>query len=175
MSKFSQLLSGIILISAGLAGFILYYTYCEACPFQGGRMGMGRGMGGMMHGMMREKKTDFSSNGERIFFTGINSKGEPIKNSHDMQGVGCSMCHSSDAQGMRMMMDIPPLNWKYLTDPKGHTHASGRSHPPFTESLFKACVLAGVDPAGNQLNNMMPRWQISGEDLDDLIEYLKTK
>ncbi len=128
-----------------------------------------------MQGMMGDKRTEFSSNGERIFFTGVNSKGESIKNSHEMQGVGCSMCHGSDAQGTRMMTDVPSLSWKYLTDSKGHVHPGGRSHPPFTESSFKSCVLAGIDPAGNELNSMMPRWEMSSEDLDDLIKYLKTK
>ena len=70
-------------------------------------------MGGMMQDMMRnmeniDKKTRFSSNGERIFYSGINSKGEAINNSHGMQGVGCAMCHGADGKGMRMMMiDVP--------------------------------------------------------------------
>ncbi len=175
MNKYRYLFLGILLVIAGVAGLIYYYGYCSACPFRSGRMGMGQGMGGMMHGMMGDKKTEFSSNGERIFFTGVNSKGESIKNSHDMDGVGCSMCHGSDAQGTRMMTDVPSLSWKYLTDPEGHVHPTGRRHPPFTESSFKSCVLAGIDPAGNELNSMMPTWQMSNEDLDNLIEYLKTK
>lgn len=145
---------------------------------------MGGGMmkgGGMMGGMMKnmdeiEKKTAFSSDGERIFFRGVNSRGEFIKNSHGMEGVGCAMCHGANAGGMRMMMmDVPPLKWSSLTDPKGHTHPNGRSHPAFTESSFKACVIAGMDPAGNELSTMMPRWEMTDEDLDSLIEYLKTR
>lgn len=148
---------------------------------EGGMMG-GRGMmGGMMGDMMKNmeeinKKTEFSSNGERIFYTGTNSKGDAIKNSHGMQGVGCAMCHGVDAKGMRMMMmDIPALSWDTLTDPEGHTHPNGRKHPPFTEPSFKTCVLAGFDPGGNSLSTMMPKWEISMGDLDDLIGYLKTR
>ena len=78
MSRFGQLFLGLAFLSAAAAGVILYYSYCDACPFPGGRMGMGggmRGMGGMMHGMrgeMRrnmdeiERKTEFSSPGEKI-------------------------------------------------------------------------------------------------------------
>lgn len=150
-------------------------------------MGMGRGMSGMMGGngmmgdMMRnmeeiERKTEFSSAGERVFFRGIGSKGEFIKNSHGMQGVGCAMCHGADAKGMQMMMmDVPSLKWGYLIESKGHIHSNGRSHPPFTESSFKSCVLARIDPSGNELSTMMPRWQMSNEDLDDLVAYLKTR
>jgi cytochrome c oxidase subunit 2 len=138
----------------------------------------GRGMmGDMMNNMEKvDRKIEFSSNGERIFYTGINSRGKAIKNSHGMQGVGCAMCHGADSQGIRMMMmDIPPLTWGYLTDPDGHTHPGGRRHPPYTEPSFNVCVLAGIDPAGNALNAMMPRWEMESGDLADLTEYLKTE
>lgn len=171
--------SGIIGLLVILCSIILS-VHLEAGMMD--RMMRERGMmRGMMGDMMRnmeeiDKKNEFSSIGERIFFRGVNSKGEFLKNSHGMQGVGCAMCHGADAKGMRMMMmDVPTLKWNYLTEPKGHTHANGRKHPPFTESSFKICVLAGVDPAGNQLSTMMPRWQMSEEDLDKLIDYLKTK
>lgn len=190
MNRLTQLFIGIILVFIGLTGFVLFYTAADF-RFQG-PMGMGRsimGGRGMMDGMMGgrgmmgdmmrnmeeiDRKTEFSSNGERIFYRGIGSNGEFIKNSHGMQGVGCAMCHGANARGMRMMMmEVPPLNWSYLVDPKGHTHPSGRKHPPFTEPSFKSCVLAGIDPAGNGLSTMMPRWQMSNEDLDSLIDYLK--
>jgi hypothetical protein len=170
MKKNRYLIIGLVLLVIAVLGI-------AAVKFMGGmRMG-----GGMMQDMMRnkksiDKKTRFSSNGERIFYSGINSKGEPVNNSHSMQGGGCAMCHGADAKGMRMMMmDAPSLKWDSLTDSKGHTHPSGRKHPPFTEPSFKICVLAGFDSGGNQLSTMMPRWEMSNEDLDDLIDYLKTK
>lgn len=191
MGRLTGFFIGVILVFIGLAGLVLYYN--AGLRFQGGPMGMGRGMGGMMGGggmmedggmmgdMMKNmedinRKIEFSSSGERVFFRGIDPKGGFIKNSHGMRGVGCAMCHGADANGMRMMMmDVPPLKWSYLTDPKGHIHSNGRSHLPFTESSFKSCVLAGFDPAGNRLSTMMPRWQMSNEVLDDLIAYLKTR
>ena len=189
MSRLAGFFIGVLLIFIGLAGLALYYTSGDF-QFRGpmgmwhgmSRMMGGRGMmgdGGMMGDMMRnmgeiDRKTEFSSNGEKIFFRGIDSKGEFIRNNNGMQGVGCAMCHGVNAQGMRMMMmEVPPLKWSYLTDPKGHTHPNGRKHPPFTESSFKTCVLAGIDPEGNRLSTMMPRWQMSNEDLDSLIDYLK--
>ena len=192
MKKNQDLTIGLVLIAVGIIGLItverLFTSNSDRWMNMGmmGMMdrGMMRGNGmmdeGMMGGMMNNmgeisKKTEFSSNGERIFYTGVNSKGEAIKNSHGMQGVGCAMCHGADAKGMRMMMDVPALSWENLADPEGHTHPNGRRHPPYTEPSFKVCVLAGVDPGGNQLNGMMPRWQMSNEDLDDLTAYLKTK
>ena len=183
MWKDRYLIIGLVLMGIGILG-ITTVSILSGRIFHGGIRAdmMGRMMGGgMMQEMMKnmeeiDKKTEFSSNGERIFYTGINSKDEVIKNSHGMQGVGCVMCHGSDTKGMRMMMmDVPPLRWDYLTDPKGHVHPNGRKHPPFTEGSFKACVLAGFDPGGHQLSTMMPRWEVSGEDLDSLIDYLKTR
>ncbi|HEC17117.1 MAG TPA: c-type cytochrome [Sedimenticola sp.] len=194
MKKNRNLILGLGLIAAGLTGLAIISP-----PSADNRMGMmgmmmGKGMkgcdgmmggtmmrgGGMMGGMMKNMeeirgKTAFSSNGERIFYTGINARGEAIKNSHGMQGVGCAMCHGADAKGMKMMMDVPALTWDSLTAPAGHAHPNGRKHPPYTEPSFKVCVLAGADPGGNRLSEMMPRWQMSKEDLDDLIAYLKTK
>ncbi len=195
MNKNRLFVIAVILIFVGMAGIFTTTLFVRSYisgsgMFPGSRMMqmmMGSGMmgggmmqGGMMGDMMRNmeeinKKTSFSSNGERIFYTGINSKGEIIKNTHGMQGAGCAMCHGVDARGMRMMMDIPGIRWDTLTDPKGHIHPNGRRHPPFTEESFKVCALIGMDPAGNQLNTMMPRWEISKEDLVDLIGYLKGK
>jgi len=182
MKKNRYLIVGLVLIAAGIVGLTAVNTFFPG-PFH---IGMNRGMMGMMmdRGMMGDmmrnmeklnNKKEFSSNGERIYYTGVNSKGEAIKNSHGMQGVGCAMCHGADAKGMRMMMDVPALSWSSLSDPEGHTHPGGRRHPPYTEPSFKVCVLGGVDPGGNQLNSMMPRWQMSNEDLDDLTAYLKAK
>lgn len=199
--KKRYLLTGLALIATGIFGVITISILKGPNFINGGTGGMMRrmmengmmnngmmnGMGGMMgrRGMMGdmmrnmeeiERKTKFSSNGERIFYTGTNSRGKSIKNSNRMEGVGCAMCHGTDARGMQMMMmDVPELRWSYLSDPDGHIHPNGRRHPPFTEGSFKACVLAGFDPGGNQLNTMMPRWEMSEEDLNDLIEYLKTK
>ena len=185
MEERIYLFSGLMLLIAGTVGLLAIGCagYGRTGDMMTGGM-MGRGMmegRGMMGDMMRnmdeiDRKTEFSSVGERIFYRGVNSKGEIIKNSQGMRGAGCAMCHGADAKGMQMMMmDVPQLRWDYLADPEGHVHPSGRNHPPFTESSFITCVIAGADPSGNKLYTMMPTWEMSGEDIDDLIQYLKTK
>lgn len=147
IAKDRLLVTAILLIFIGLTGILIATFFFGKRSSHGGRMipmMMGRGMmqGGMMEDMMRNmeeigKKTAFSSNGERIFYTGINSNGEVIKNSHGMQSVGCAMCHGADAKGMRMMnMDVPALRWDNLTDPKGHIHPDGRRHPPLHRGII---------------------------------------
>lgn len=164
MQRSTMLLIGIFLLITGAVGLIFF--------FLGPRHGM---MGDMMDGMMGTgQERRYASAGERIYQAGIGFDGRPIKNSHRMEGVGCAMCHGREGQGMRMMMmEVPPLKWDYLSDPEGHNHP-GRSHPPFNEAAFKVCILAGKDPAGNTLSAMMPRWEMSGRDMDSLIEYLKS-
>lgn len=40
--------------------------------------------------------------------------------------------------------------------------------------LIKRAITEGLNPAGEPLDRTMPRWQMSEEDLDDLLEFLKT-
>ena len=44
----------------------------------------------------------------------------------------------------------------------------------FDADKFRLAVVKGQDPDGTQLKQDMPRWNISNDDLDDLISFLKT-
>jgi mono/diheme cytochrome c family protein len=68
----------------------------------------------------------------------------------------------------------PDITFSRLIDPQGHDHEeTGRRHPAFNRETIKAAIVAGIDPAGNTLDEEMPRWTgLSGKDLDDLIGYL---
>ena len=50
---------------------------------------------------------------------------------------------------------------------------SGRKHGPFDEKLFTRSLVQGLDPAGNEMAVAMPRFEMSPEDMADLIAYLK--
>jgi cytochrome c oxidase subunit II len=39
---------------------------------------------------------------------------------------------------------------------------------------FRTAVVQGKHPDGDTLNEIMPRWQMSDQDLEDLFTYLKT-
>ncbi len=184
----TSLLKVLLIFSAGIIGLLFltpYFFHINIGQDTMRRMGMmGSGMMGggqnqcdrmMGNPVVAGDDMRFSSNVKRIFHTGVNSKGEIIKNTHGMQGVGCAMCHGADAGGMRMMMESPDIRWSSLTNPEGHVHSSGRNHPAYTEASFKTTVLAGIDPEGNQLSTMMPKWEMSKADIDDLISYLKSK
>ena len=47
-------------------------------------------------------------------------------------------------------------------------------HVPYTEEPLKRAIPRGLDPAGNPLDDPMPRRRISESDLNDLVEFIKT-
>ena len=65
------------------------------------------------------------------------------------------------------------ITWANLTRPYGVTHPGGRRHPAYTAALFGRAVTMGWDPAGQTLSPVMPRYQISAEDMADLIAYIR--
>jgi ABC-type branched-subunit amino acid transport system substrate-binding protein len=85
----------------------------------------------------------------------------------------CANCHGIAGQG-KVEGGITPSNvtWEALTKPYGVTHVNGRKHPPYTPRGLEFAITRGLDPAGNKLLYAMPRYQMSKEDLDDLVVYL---
>ena len=118
----------------------------------------------------------FSTNGERIYFTATSDRGTAITytggpgSSGWMMGGGqltCASCHGPGgkggvhAMGMMQTMDAKDIRWSTLQN-------------DYDVQKFKLALTEGKDPDGSQLNSDMPRWNISDEDLADLITYLKT-
>jgi len=50
----------------------------------------------------------------------------------------------------------------------------GVGHESYTDETIKQAITEGVEPDGEPLDWPMPRWSMSDEDLNDLIEFLKT-
>ena len=126
---------------------------------------------------------DFASNGERIFFTGTSATGPTI--STEMPGMhrmpsgrmACANCHGSDGRGgtVRMMMssfDAPDIRYSALTE--GEHAETEADHPPYTDEDIKRAVTEGIDPAGEPLEWIMPRWNMTDAQLNDLIAFLQT-
>ena len=116
----------------------------------------------------------FSSNGQRIYSTAESASGQLILYSGGpgtmMQGrIACANCHGQDGKGGRIdfMMrsfDVPDITWTNLT----------QDNPPFTEETLERAIIQGIDPEGDPLEYAMPRWQMSAQDLNDLVGFLKT-
>jgi ABC-type branched-subunit amino acid transport system substrate-binding protein len=125
--------------------------------------------------------TPQESRGKEIYLLGTSKSGKDIlayigDSSLEVPGssMACANCHGMAGQG-KSEGGIDPSNitWEALTKPYGVTHSSGRKHPAYTARGLELAITRGVDPAGNKLQNAMPRYQMSKEDLNDLIVYLK--
>ena len=123
----------------------------------------------------------FDTNGERIYHTGFNDKGEriPFDGGPDWispQEGACVDCHGNWGGGgvvpHKCTKVAPPIKFDHLSleDPEEHEVPE----EPYTEDLIKRAINEGLDSTGAELDPCMVRWGMSDEDLDDLIEYLKT-
>ncbi len=124
----------------------------------------------------------YSSNGERIYFTGTSASGDPVShtggNMHmRMMGGSCATCHGSDRQGRRMMPEFwkmaPPLTRNALFESHDDGDAHG-AHDRYTDGTLQRAVFQGADPAGNFLDDNMPRWSMTDRDWKDLLAYLRS-
>lgn len=130
----------------------------------------------------------FSPGGERIYFTGTDGSGDRIAYEGGPAGgmmmgaLSCADCHGADGRGGRVQMmmtsfEAPDIRWSALTEDHGEAHGEeepGAEHPPYTEASLRVAITEGIDPAGQPLDPLMPRWRLSEADLDDLVEFLKT-
>lgn len=119
--------------------------------------------------------------GKQIYLQGTSASGKDIlayigDSSLEVPGstMACANCHGLTGQG-KVEGGINPSNvtWEALTKPYGVTHLNGRKHPAYTARGLELAITRGVDSGGNKLLYAMPRYQMSKEDLDDLIIYLK--
>ena len=130
-------------------------------------------------------------NGERIYFTGTNVEGERIDFEEGpnfggmMMGsfLTCASCHGPEGRGgyhvMHMTpMDAPDIRFTTLVE-EGEEHTESESehgdeHTGFDLEAFRMAVIEGKHPGGEPLSRLMPRWEMSEQDLEDLFEFLKT-
>jgi cytochrome c oxidase subunit 2 len=121
---------------------------------------------------------NFTSEGERLYFTGSNSKGDairPIGGHHHMQmhGGSCVTCHGEDRSGGDIMwpkfwVSAPALNAHALSS----THNDGHAHETYTKQTLIQAIKDGLNPDGEPLDSSMPRWQGHQADLEALADYL---
>ncbi len=114
-------------------------------------------------------KAQFKSEGERIFFTGSSSKrvipfeGGPMWLRR--MGGGCVSCHGEDGRGgiPVMMSNIvaPDITYDEL-----------RKEGMATDDIKKA-IREGINEENETLSWIMPRWEMTDEELDAVIDFLK--
>ncbi|MEH6472764.1 MAG: c-type cytochrome [Halopseudomonas sp.] len=126
--------------------------------------------------------TSFTSNGERIYFTGVGRDDRPVAasggNMHQsMHTRGCVGCHGADRQGGQRMypffwIQSPPLTPNALFGEHNDGHGDHGSYSP---TSLRRAIREGIDPSGEALDSAMPRWAMGEQDLSDLVDYLGGK
>ena len=92
-----------------------------------------------------------------------------------MMRTNCAQCHGRDGQGRRtMMFTTPNITYRNLTDPQGMLEPDGERGHTYTDAAIRQAITQGLDAEGEPLDSLMPRWRMDDQDLDDLIDYLKT-
>jgi hypothetical protein len=135
-----------------------------------------------------------AANGERIYFTATSARGASItyRDGPDFGGMmmgsylTCASCHGPNARGgvhqMHMqVMDAPDITYTALSgeaeehagDEHGEDEHGDEHSGEYTLDTFRKAVIEGKHPDGDPLDEDMPRWQMSDEDLADLFEFLK--
>jgi ABC-type branched-subunit amino acid transport system substrate-binding protein len=86
----------------------------------------------------------------------------------------CGTCHGADGRGRPEGSALPTaITWPELAKPYGHAHPTGRKHPAFDAGSLARAIREGIDPAGNALDPVMPRYAMSDADLASLLAYLR--
>lgn len=134
----------------------------------------------------------FDSNGERVYFTSTSERRERITHTGGpsvggmmMGGVlTCASCHGPTGRGGRhimhmQVMDASDIRWSALTGEADEGHGTkgdehGDEAAEYDLTTFRLAVVEGKHPDGEPLKADMPRWTMSEEDLNDLLNYLKT-
>ena len=72
---------------------------------------------------------------------------------------------------MMRVIEVPDIRYETLTSEE---HGEEEEHEPYSEEAIKLAITEGVEPDGEPLEWPMPRWSMSDQDLEDLVEFLKT-
>ncbi|MEW6116327.1 MAG: ABC transporter substrate-binding protein [Nitrospirota bacterium] len=132
--------------------------------------------------------------GERMYREGILPSGEPmqavVEGDIPVEGTmfTCVSCHLRSGLGSNEgTVFTPPTNGAalYKPLPRGQgvigapkeqlpkEYSGGDIRPAYTDTSLAMALLAGVDPEGRKLNDIMPRYMLSERDMEIMVFYLK--
>jgi hypothetical protein len=129
-------------------------------------------------------KLTYSSLGESIYYAGIGSEGREIPYTSGpewmktIQEKGCVNCHGADGKGGFPMTtdskEAPSVTYDSLTSEVHHHGGQVEVHEGrYTDEAIKRAITEGINPSGEELDHMMPRWKMTDAELDELLAYLK--
>jgi hypothetical protein len=136
-----------------------------------------------------DEGTSYSSVGEGIYHAGIGSNGRDIPYTagprwmRDVQERGCVNCHGTDGKGGFSLTTTstamastlaPDITYDSLISEVHHHGGQAEVHEGrYTDKAIKRAITEGVNPSGEELDHMMPRWKMIDAELNELLAYLK--
>lgn len=175
---------GLVLVVLGICGVLVTGALVVASVVDSDRwLDSGTddedGGGGDTPGFFDRFDGSFDSPGERIFYTGEGTDGDRISRSGGfgmMSSGGCVTCHGTDGQGgafggmMGGRLNVPDIRYSTLSEPH---EEDGEQQDGWSDEDIARAVREGEEPDGDELSRYMPRWDMSDDDMDALIDYLK--
>lgn len=127
--------------------------------------------------------------GMRIYRAGVLPSGAALRgelrNGAQLKGAdaACVQCHRrSGLGGGEGQKSIRPITGRQLfaqatvsttTERAGWLSAGAQARPPYTVATLAQALREGVDPAGRTLDELMPRFDMSDADVEQLATYLQ--
>ena len=116
--------------------------------------------------------------GQAIYFTGKSPSNKPIQARLNSSGallpatlMPCVNCHLYNGKGTTEGgITTADIRWLTLTKPYGP--GQDTPHIPYDRRSIKKAIAMGIGATGQSLNQVMPRYQLSLQDMDDLIAFL---
>lgn len=121
--------------------------------------------------------TPAQTRGRHIYRTGESPAGRPmtavVQGSELGAGIfACANCHGREGRGLAEG-NVVPSDIRWTTLQKYAAPEIGRTRPKYTHESLARAIREGVDPAGNPLSPVMPRFRMDDADLADLLSYLE--
>jgi len=86
----------------------------------------------------------------------------------------CINCHRAEGTGqLEGGVQSADITWFTLTKEFPGRRPSGRVHPAYDDESLVAAITSGLDPAGNDLDQAHPLYEMEREDLEDLVAFIK--
>jgi hypothetical protein len=127
--------------------------------------------------------------GEAIYREGRLASGAPLEAVREgglrIEGAvtACANCHRRSGFGSKSgLTSIPPITGRYLFHPRAQTvgdldipyvETMRFDRDPYTDATIARAIREGIDSQGHALSYLMPRFDLSADDMAALIGYLK--
>lgn len=117
--------------------------------------------------------------GRSIYIDGRDLSGRVVarEGGVGMMGSGsCASCHGTDGRGgtytmMMVRYEVPDIRWSVLSQPM---EMGGETEPAYDAATFARAVRDGIGSDGDELEAIMPRWQLTDPEVNGLIAYLQS-